>query len=219
MSARRALLVGATGLVGETCLDMLLEDPAYERVVVFVRRPLGRGHAKLEQHVTDFDHLDDFSGMFEGDDLFCCLGTTIKKAGSREAFRRVDYEYVLKVARLASRAGVRQLLVISAYGADENSRFFYNRTKGLMEKAISEFDFAGIGIFRPSLLLGKRREFRAGEESGKALARLFSFALVGPLARHKPIEARAVAAAMIGAARSGISGVQVFEAAQMRDMA
>ncbi|HVF27949.1 MAG TPA: NAD(P)H-binding protein, partial [Pyrinomonadaceae bacterium] len=122
---RSALLVGATGLVGGHCLNLLLEDAAYQRVVALGRRMLPVVHQKLEQHVVDFDKLTDYAHLIRAQDIFCCLGTTIKKAGSREAFRRVDFTYPHEVARIAAENGAEQMLLVSALGADAKSRVFY----------------------------------------------------------------------------------------------
>ena len=117
MNTRTALLLGATGLVGGHCLDLLLADAAYDAVVTLGRRPLGRSHPKLTHHVVDFDRLAEAASLIEARDVFCCLGTTMKKAGSKEAFRKVDYEYPVAAARIAAANGAEQYLLISALGA------------------------------------------------------------------------------------------------------
>lgn len=208
---RTAILLGGTGLVGGHCLDLLLESDAYERVVSLGRRGSGRAHTKLEERSIDFERLEDYAEHFRGDDLFCALGTTIKSAGSQAAFRRVDFEYVRDAARLASRAGTAQFLLVSALGANPRSRIFYNRTKGEAEDAVAELPFRGVQIFRPSLLLGERREFRAGERVAEYSMKLFSFLLAGPLRKYRPVQARAVAVAMIKVALMSPAGVNHFE--------
>lgn len=130
MNDRTALLLGATGLVGGHCLNFLLNDESYGRVSVLGRRPLEREHPKLEQHLVDFDRLENSAELIQAQDVFCCLGTTIKKAGSQEAFRRVDFEYPLQSARVAARQGAERFLIVTAIGADPGSRIFYNRVKG-----------------------------------------------------------------------------------------
>lgn len=210
-SERTAILLGATGLVGGHCLNLLLEDGAYKKVVSLGRRRTGREHAKLEESEIDFARLDEYSALFRGDDVFCCLGTTIKKAGSQSAFRRVDFGYVKEAARVASENGTRQFLLISALGANKRSRVFYNRTKGEAEEAVAEFPFQGVQIFRPSLLLGERAEVREGERVAEAALKLFSFALAGRLRKYRAIHARDVARAMIKVAQDELAGVNVFE--------
>lgn len=162
---RKAMVIGATGLVGELLVHSLLEHPAYSLVRVLVRRPLEPQHPKLEQHVVDWEQLESQDHLFDGiDDLYCCLGTTIKKAGSQDNFRQVDYHYPVRAATIAKQHGVSQMLVISSMGASADSRVFYSRTKGEMEDALSDIGFPSLHIFRPSLILGDRNEKRFGEQ-------------------------------------------------------
>ena len=144
-----ALLLGATGLVGGHVLDLLLADPAYRRVTVLTRRPLARMDPKLDQRATDFDRLRDHEISFAVDDVFCCLGTTIATAGSQEAFRRVDHDYVVDAARLAAEHGARRYLLVTAAGANARSRIFYNRVKGEAEDAVRALPLESAAILRP----------------------------------------------------------------------
>ena len=139
MAAKYALLAGASGLVGDRCLARLLDHPAYDRVTVLSRRPLARSHAKLHVELVNFDGLQSLGERC--DDIFCCLGTTIRKAGSQEVFRRVDHDYPLALARIGKAAGARQFLLVSALGADAQSLVFYSRVKGETEN-----DIAAIGL-------------------------------------------------------------------------
>jgi uncharacterized protein YbjT (DUF2867 family) len=218
-SERTAILLGATGLVGGHCLELLLEDDAYGRVIAPGRRKTGREHAKLEEHVIDFERLEEYSHLFRGDDLFCCLGTTIKKAGSQDDFRRIDFTYVKEAARMASENGAGQFLLVSALGAAARSRVFYNRTKGETEEAVSKFPFRGVQIFRPSLLLGERAEFRPGELVAESVMKLFSFLLVGPFRKYRAIHARDVARAMLKVALEEPAGVNIFESDRIQAIA
>ena len=127
---KTALLFGASGLVGGYCLNFLLASSAYNKVKIFVRKELELENEKLEQHIIDFDKLDDYRNLFKGDDVFCCLGTTIKKAGNKKAFRKVDYDYGYQIAKIAEEKGVNQFLLVSSVGADEDSIFFYSQVKG-----------------------------------------------------------------------------------------
>lgn len=216
---RTAILLGATGLVGGHCLRLLLEDKAYARVVSLGRRKRGVEHAKLEEQLIDFERLEDYRQFFRGDDLFCCLGTTIKKAGSQAAFRQIDFTYVKESARLASENGTRQFLLVSALGANSRSSVFYNRTKGEVEEAVAELPFHGVQIFRPSLLLGERAEFRPGERVAERVMKLFSFLLAGPLRKYRAVHARSVARAMIKVAAERPAGVNVFESDRIHALA
>ncbi|MDZ7343458.1 MAG: oxidoreductase [candidate division KSB1 bacterium] len=211
---KSALLLGASGLVGGHCLQLLLEDAAYEKVVVWVRMPLGLHHPKLQQQVVDFTHLER-AQVAKVHDVFCCLGTTIKKAGSQEAFRQVDFTYPLEIAKIAVVNGAEQFLLVTAMGANSKSSIFYNRVKGEVEAAIATLPFRAVHIFRPSLLLGERREFRLGEKIAAKVAGIFSFLFHGPLRKYRPIHARVVAAAMIEVAKRNLTGVNIFESNQI----
>lgn len=208
---RTALVLGASGLTGGHCLDLLLNDDDYDKVIALTRRALPKAHRKLQLHTVDFDNLDDSIDLIHADDVFCCLGTTIKKAGSKEAFRKVDMEYPAELARLASANGCQQFLVISAPESSANSPFLYGRTKAEMERAVSEYFFAGgTYIFRPSLLMGERNESRFAEHLGIKAFTAMPFLFSGPLKKLRPIDAAAVAGAMIIAAKSAPGGIQVF---------
>jgi uncharacterized protein YbjT (DUF2867 family) len=208
-ASRTALLLGATGLVGGHCLERLLAEPAYDRVVVPGRRPVAREHPKLEQHQVDFDRLADHAALFAADDVFCCLGTTIRTAGSKEAFRRVDFGYPQEAARLAVERGARQFLLVSSLGADMGSLVFYNRVKGEAEAAVREAGFRRAVIARPSLLLGERSESRPGERVAEVALTALGPLLRGPLSSIRPIHARDVAAALVRLALRDGEGVEV----------
>lgn len=205
MSPHAALLAGATGLVGSHVLQLLLADDAYSHVVTLGRRASPVQHPKLEQRGGDLGGLEAL------DDVFCCLGTTIRKAGSQEGFRRVDYDMIVDLARAGVRAGATQFLLVSAIGADPASRVFYSRVKGEAEAAVRQLPYRGIQIFRPSLLLGERAEFRLGERIAMIAAPAVKLALVGRLRRYRPIEAAAVARAMVRVAKEAPRGPNVYE--------
>jgi uncharacterized protein YbjT (DUF2867 family) len=209
--ARTALIAGATGLVGAELLDLLLADPLVARVHSLVRRPSGRANEALAEHVVDFGTLSATSLEPPVDEAYCCLGTTMRAAGSRDAFRRVDFEFVMAFARLALGLGACSLTVISSLGADPESRSFYLRTKGEVERELIAFGLPSLGIVRPSLLLGQRRELRIGERAGELGLRLASPLLKGSLARYRPVHARMVARAMVDLGRRGEPGVHVLE--------
>ncbi|HVL75889.1 MAG TPA: oxidoreductase [Noviherbaspirillum sp.] len=209
---RTVLLAGASGLVGGACLRALLADPEVVRIVLPVRRPLALpagAEARVEQHVVDFLRLDEYANLFEVDQILCALGTTIKAAGSQQAFREVDYAYPLEIARLGREGGAHHYLVVSAIGANPQSWFFYNRVKGEMERDLLALDYPSTTILRPSLLLGARGEFRFGEE----VAKRFTFLTPGP---YKPVHADQVAACMVQCARADLPGRRVISSAQIR---
>ena len=203
---KTALLLGATGLVGGCLLDQLLSDPRYDTVVALVRRPLNRQHPKLRQEILDFDHPDP--ALLRGDDLFSALGTTLRKAGSKETQYRIDCTYPYEIGKIARANGVRQYLLVSSVGADAGSSNFYLRTKGDLEEKIRALGFDTFVSVRPSFLLGNRAEFRLGERIGIALAQAFAFLIPK---RYRGVQAAAVAAVLIEKANAGLSGVVVVE--------
>lgn len=219
VSKRTALIAGASGLVGSHTLRLLLEDPHYETVVALVRKPLPTTHSKLTQHVIDFDRLSEWSTAMPVNDVICCLGTTIKAAGSQEAFRRVDFEYALELGRWAERCGASTFLFVSAMGANASSRVFYNRVKGEVEEAIQHLQFPSLHILRPSLLLGDRHESRSGERIGAIVMKAFRPMMLGSLRAYRAIEASAVARTLVIAARTSSSGVHIYDSAQIQQIA
>ena len=211
-SPRTALVLGATGLVGGYTVDLLLDDPRWERVTVIARRPLERpDHPRLRTVIASLDTLDAHADAFAVTDVFCALGTTIAKAGSQEAFMRVDHDYPVAAARLASAGGARHFFLVSALGADAGSRIFYNRAKGETERDVAAFPFAGVALLRPSLLLGPRAERRPAEAAAQKLMPLLSPLMFGPLRKYRALPALAVARAMVRLAREGFTGVRAVE--------
>ena len=219
MSGRMAIVAGASGLVGGHCLRRLLASGLHEHVIAFVRGPLNVTHKRLQQRTVDFERLGRMSAFPRAQDVFCCLGTTMKKAGSEEAFRKVDYEYVVRLAESSIRTGADRFFLVSAVGADPKSRIFYSRVKGEAEEAVARLGFAGLHIFRPSFLVGRRPEKRPGEELGIAAARLVSGVLFGPARKYRPIKADTVARAMIVIAREGSPGAHVYNSDEMEGLA
>jgi len=213
-----ALLLGGSGLVGGHCLDYLLNDAYYTQVKALVRRPLSVEHPKLIQHQVSFDKLKDHLTKIKANDVYCCLGTTIKKAGSQKAFRKVDFSYPTEIAKLSLANGTEQFLLVSALGANPNSLIFYNRVKGEVEQAIAQCGFQRFFIFRPSLLLGERQERRLSEEFGQKFLQWLSFGFMGVLKKYKPIEGKAVAFAMVEIAKEQRRGKQIFESSHIQSI-
>lgn len=216
---RRALLLGASGLIGNDLLHVLLGSTLYDQVKVLVRYPLSLSHPKLTQVLVDYDELAQYEEEFAVDDVYCCLGTTIGKAGTQARFRVVDHDYPLEAARLAKSKGAKQYLLVSAMGANAQSRVFYNRIKGEVEEGISRVGFVAFHIFRPSLLRGQRNELRFGEHVAGLISPLISPLFMGRLVKYKPIRAQIVAQAMAAAAQSKRSGQHVYEWVQMMELA
>lgn len=214
---KTALLVGATGLVGNYLLFKLLHDGRYATVRSLVRKPMHLKHATLDERVVDFDHLpaEVCAGV---NDVFCCLGTTIRQAGSQEAFRKVDFDYPLDVAKKALAGGAKQFLLVTALGADPRSRVFYSRVKGELEDAVAGLGYEAFHAFRPSMLLGKRKEVRFGESIGKAVMMLLTPLLLLPgLRRYAGIQGGKVANAMLAIARREQAGRHVWLSDQLQE--
>ncbi len=213
MQQKTALILGASGLTGKHLLELLLNDPLYRQITVYVRKPVQISHPKLVQQIIDFEKID--TGI-DATDVFCCLGTTIKKAGSQDAFKQVDLIYPQKIAALQLAAGSQKFLVISAVGADEKSSIFYSRTKGQLEKALSLLRYPCLCIFRPSFIMGDRSENRVGEKIGIFIAKLMSPLLIGPLKQYKPVSALALARSMQDAAHHNVNGTYVFSSDEIK---
>ena len=201
MDKRAALLVGATGLVGGHCLNYLLKDDKYHQIVALTRRNLDFRNPKLEQYIVDFDRLENYTDQIKADDIFCCLGSTIKKAGSQEEI---------------SKNGARQFLLISSLGANKDSKIFYNRVKGEIEAAIREIPFYGIQIFRPSLLVGERAESRMGEKAGEFVLKMLKPVIIGNWKKYRAITAANVAKAMVEIAKTDLKGIHIYESNQIQ---
>jgi len=212
-------MAGASGLVGGLLLRQLLDSPEYDRVIALGRRPLDLAHPKLAQVGVDFAALDQVTADLHCDDAFCCLGTTIKQAGSPEAFRAVDHVAVLAFAWAARRNGAERFFVVSALGANARSRVFYNRVKGETEEALEVIDFPTLAIFRPSLLLGRRNETRLGERVGEVIMWLAEPLLLGRLRQYRAIQAEVVARAMVRCSFGRPDqGVLIFPSDEIQDL-
>lgn len=208
---RTALVVGGSGLVGGFCLQALLDDSAYGSVISVGRRELpGVNHPKLEQRILPLENFPSLQ-LPPLQDVFCSLGTTIRKAGSQQAFREIDYELPLAVAKHALKCGAEQFVLVSSVGADSGSENFYLRTKGELEDGLQALPFWALHLLRPSLLLGRRAESRPLESAFIGLGSLLQFLCVGPLRPYRPISAMAVGRAMVGAALDEGRGCSVYE--------
>ncbi|MEZ4979412.1 MAG: oxidoreductase [Chitinophagales bacterium] len=199
---KRAIIAGASGAVGKALLRYLLESASFDEIVVLLRRPLKLNHPKLHSIIFDFDKEADYSSLPSAEQVFCCLGTTIKKAGSQENFRKVDFHYPFLLAKYAKQNGAKAFHVVSALGADAKSSIFYNRVKGELEEALRKVEFDNLYIYQPSLLLSEREESRPGEKIASVLMQASSFLFLGPLKKYKAIHVNDVAKAMLCVAQS-----------------
>lgn len=206
------LLVGSSGLVGSYVLEQALEDSRIKKVTVISRRELPKSHEKLRVEIVDFDHLPVETLWWQADALICTLGTTIKKAGSQEAFKQVDFTYPLEIGKISYKYGVKTYVLNSATGANQDSRFFYNRVKGELENALKKVGFTSLTFVRPGLIGGKRSEFRFGEELGKVISKVLAPLLPRSLRMNHP---RIIAKELIEAAVMARPGVHIVNSGKM----
>jgi len=206
---RRAIIIGATGLVGRHLMMELLSDDFYQQVIVLTRRSTDVIHEKLKEHLVNFEDANSYQHLVEGDVLFSCMGTTIKQAGSKEVQWKIDYTYQYEVAEAAKKNGVSTMVLVSSSGANAKSRIFYTRMKGELEEAIKEMNFSNYMIFQPSLLVGKRDEVRVGEKWGEKIMNVF--VNIPGLKKYKPIKGHEVAKAMTNAyKKEDLRGNSIF---------
>lgn len=210
---KTALVAGATGLIGGQLLDLLLKDSYYEKVIAITRKRIDVENSKLHNVVIDFSQLQSVATNLKADDVYCCLGTTIKQAGSKEVFRKVDFEYPTELAKITKLNGAKQYLLVSALGADPSSGIFYNQVKGETELAINKAGFESVHIMRPSLLIGPRKEHRSGEEAAKVFYKYLGFLIPK---KYKGIESIKVARAMIALAKQNKAGYFIHESATLQ---
>lgn len=221
MEAKRAVVIGATGLIGSHLLELLLRDPYFSEVSALVRKPLTFSHPKLEAKITDFGNVIQLKeAMGSGDCIFCCIGTTMKKVnGDKELYRSIDVDIPLNAAKAGLELGFSHFLVVSSIGANTRSANFYLKLKGTLEGGLTAIPYPSVDIFRPSFLLGYRKEKRQGEKLIQSLASASAFFLRGRLKKYRAISAADVAAAMLAAAKRQQEGVHLYEYEQIRSLA
>lgn len=194
---RTAIIFGSTGLIGNLLLDELIQSEEYHKIKIFIRQQIEITHPKVEEFIIDFSKPESFLSKIQGDDLFICLGTTIKKAGSIKKMEEIDRDLPVLIASTASSNGVSRIAVVSSVGANPGASNYYLRIKGEMEAEILKLKFENIAIVRPSMLLGDRREKRTGELAGKVIIKTLHPLLVGKMKKYRGIHAANVAKAMV----------------------
>ena len=215
---KTALIIGSTGLIGSQLLNFLLDSNDYLKVITFVKRDSGIKHPKLTQHIIDFDNPETYKELVVGDDFFCTIGTTIKKAGSKKAFKKVDFEYPRQFAAFALQNRVKQFLIISSLNADAKSQNSYLKTKGEIQDFLKDCNFERVAVLQPSLLLGNRTEFRFGEKLGAFFMKTLSFLFLGNLKKYKPIESETVAKALLKIAQTNNKGFKIYESDAIQEI-
>jgi uncharacterized protein YbjT (DUF2867 family) len=204
-----AIVIGATGQTGEKLTEQLLKDNAFQKVRVLARKPIAQTQLKLESVIVNFSNLPELKkAIGKGDIIFSCIGTTMKSVkGDKGLYRNIDFDINVNTAKLGYENGFTRFVLMSAVGANPASSNFYLRLKGETEEAIAAIPFESVHIMQPSMLLGKRKEKRAGEQIAKTLSKALSFLFTGRLKKYKPIESATVAEAMIAASKLPTKGV------------
>lgn len=215
---KKAIIIGASGLIGSNLTRLLLSDNAIKEVVLLVRKPLSIQDPKLSQYVIDFDDQSSYSKYIFGDAFYCCIGTTKAKTPDEATYRRIDFQYPLDFARIAKDQGVKQLHLVSALGADSQSYIMYNKLKGELEEALKQLNFSCLCIYQPSLLIGERQESRPAERIAGKLMRVLNPLLVGPLKKYRSIKAVTVAEAMVINTHKNLNGVYVYTSDKIKEI-
>jgi uncharacterized protein YbjT (DUF2867 family) len=216
MNGQTAVVIGASGLIGSFVVEALLKEERFSKVRVLVRRSLSIHHSKMEECITDFSDFNDYqTKLGTGHCIFCCIGTTnAKMKGNKTAYRKIDFDIPVNAARFGKEAGFEQFLLVSAIGASAKSNVFYTRLKGEVEDVIATFHYKAYHIFRPSLLLGPRKEMRVGERIAKIFMQAFTF--LTP-ANYKPIQACDVAQAMVSATEKPLKNeISIYTFSEMK---
>lgn len=215
---KTALVAGGTGLVGSELIKTLIDDPIFDRILLVTRKSMNLDSPKIEEHILNFELLSEFNPKLPIDYVFCCLGTTIKKAGTKEKFRKVDYEYVVGLGKKAVEWETEKFLVVTALGANPKSKIFYNRVKGETEEALRTLKMKHLFIFRPSLLMGDRQESRAGEKTAINIYKVINPLFFGKLKKYKGIMAGQVAHSLVVTAKENNNQLQILESNEMQDL-
>lgn len=215
----KAVIAGASGLVGSLLLEYLLNHPDYKEVLVLVRRKLNTEHKKLRQLIVDFDRLTDYESDITGHALFCCLGTTKSKTPFSKDYRKIDHDYPVQLAKIAAKNSIQQFHLVSALGANAKSSIFYNQLKGETEQDIKQVDIPAIYIYQPSLLTGNRKEKRLAERFATSLFKVIDPLLTGSLNKYKSIAADTVARAMLKQSLKNNSGIFTYPSDQIKNLA
>lgn len=206
---KTAIVIGATGLTGSLVLKQLLKDHRYSKVKVFTRRPTGHSHPKLTEYIVDLLKLDEHKDQFVAEEIFCCIGSTQAKTPDLDLYRKIDFGVPVNAAKLAKENGAKKILIVSALGSDPESRFWYKRTKGEMEREVLKIGLKETYFLQPALIAGDRVEQRSFEDLGKFLMKLLNPLLVGSLKKYRSINPEIIAKAMVYVANKGYENISI----------
>lgn len=216
--SKKAILIGATGLIGTDLLDKLIASDSYSEILVLTRRKINNNSPKIKQLIIDFDEIDKYRDELIGDDVFCCLGSTIKKTPDLKTYKKIDYQYPLDVAKIAFKNGAKTYHIISSMGANPKSSIFYARTKGEIERDLQAIPYQNICIYRPGLLDGNRIEERKTENILIGFMRIMNHILIGPLSKYRSIKIEKVASAMLRQANKNLNGVFIYNSEEIEKL-
>jgi uncharacterized protein YbjT (DUF2867 family) len=217
--SNKAIIAGASGLIGSKLLNILLQHPNYDEVLILVRKELPVKHKKLVQLAIDFDRLDEYATAITGHAVFCCLGSTRKKTPDLEVYYRIDHDYPLKLAQLAKQNGVEQYHLVSALGANSHSSNFYLKMKGETEVDIQKEGLKSLHIYEPSLITGERAEYRSAERIITVLMGIIDPLLIGSLKKYRSIPAQTIALAMFNESLKNEEGIFIHPSDKIKLLA
>ncbi|TDG37222.1 NAD-dependent epimerase/dehydratase family protein [Pedobacter changchengzhani] len=216
--SKKAILIGATGLIGADLLGKLLASSAYSEVLVITRKEVKNTNTKLKQLIIDFEDLNKHADKITGDDVFCCIGTTAKKTPDKALYKKIDYQYPFDVAKIAFANGAKSYHLVSSMGADANSSIFYSRTKGEIERDLKLVGFESLNIYQPSLLVGDRKEDRFLEGFMFGLMKVINPLLIGRLKKYRSIKIEKVASAMLSQANKNLKGIFTYPSDEIEEL-
>jgi uncharacterized protein YbjT (DUF2867 family) len=217
--ARKAVLAGATGLIGSELLNLLLTGPDYDEVLVIARKSTGIIHTKLTEFIIDFDNIDEYADKVAGHAIFCCLGTTLNKTPDKSIYRKIDHDYPVKLAQLGAQNGVEQYHLVSSLGANSKSSSYYIRFKGEMEEDVKRSGIKSIYIYQPSFITGDRKEFRLMEKIMVGLRVVINPLLIGRLEKYRSIAAKTIARAMVNQSIKNSNGIFIYPSDKIKQLA